>query len=86
MYLREQKKKDLEQNKMSVKLNVRGSLLIHLPTGKTQLGQLIPHGFEEGCSTLRVEITLDRFVSGRQRILPFVLMRSEEKPAHVTDA
>lgn len=37
------------------------------------------------CSKLGVEITLEKFVSGRQRMFPFDLMQSEEKAAHITD-
>ncbi|VCW70468.1 unnamed protein product [Gulo gulo] len=37
------------------------------------------------CTNSRTEITLDKFIFGRQRIFPFILMQSEEKPAHVTN-
>lgn len=62
------------------------SLLTHLPTRKPSAGLIDILGDFEGLGTnSSIEITVDKFVSKRHRIVFFVFMQPEEKPEYITN-
>ena len=60
-------------------------LLICLPTRKIPEGLTDLVCFQKFCINSRVAITSDKLVSKRHRIVPIVLMQTEEKPEYITE-